>query len=104
MRTGICQAVSTSLNSLQRVKDVLLIFLMKGAMPEKYADRQKVDAAVNVKDAVDVAAIAEKLTKAPGYVDYYRRRLRERDTDPGAVCQAVFRTDQRALENGSAQS
>lgn len=32
-----------NVGSVQKFSDTLLIFLMKGAMPDKYADRQKVD-------------------------------------------------------------
>jgi hypothetical protein len=35
--------------SVQKYSDVLLIFLLKGAKPEKYADRSKVDANVSMK-------------------------------------------------------
>jgi len=82
--------------------DVLLIFLMKGNMPEKYADWQRISSEVNISHSADVKALAERMRKEPGYVAYLQRKACESDTDPGAVCQAALRTDQRVLENGSA--
>ncbi len=57
-------------------------------------------ATVRHEHTVDIKALAEIMRSEDGYVDYIRRRTRERDTDPGAVCQQRLEEQARNLENG----
>lgn len=74
--TGTLEPVfhkGVKVGAVRKYSDTLLIFLMKGARPDKYADRHKVDAKVKVEDRRvnldrlspdDLNALDELLTRA----------------------------------------
>ena len=64
---------------IREYSDTLLIFLLKGALPEKYGDKQKTEIVAAHSVAPRVELVRDLLRNAPEYLDYLRDKACEAD-------------------------
>ena len=67
--------------------DVLLIFLLKAADPEKYAEFKKVSVDGKAEHKVDMKALADRMDQTDGFAEFLADRACRSDTDPTLVHQ-----------------
>lgn len=89
----------------RKYSDTLLIFILKGAAPDKY--RERLDA--TVKGSMDHSGAIvhnisglDTLLAEPNYVNYLRERTRIEDCDAGLICQIREPGNGQAVANGQA--
>ena len=84
--------------------DTLLIFLLKGALPEKYRERMEANHTGTVKHegAVEHRVLFTELLAQQDYVEFLRHRTSVEDCDAGAICQTREPGNGKPLANGQA--
>lgn len=88
--------------TVQEYSDVLLIFLMKGAMPEKYREKFSYDSRSSVRIEADVQVVNElrvAMLADKDFHEFIRQRAIAEYEHASGVCDDG---ESRALENGSA--
>ena len=87
---------------VRKFSDTLLIFMMKGAMPEKYRERFEHSGTIEQTGKIEHEHSLRELQRHPDYVNYLRHRTSHEDCDAGAICQIREPGGGQPLENGSA--
>lgn len=81
--------------------DRLMMFILKGANPEKYRDRHSIEHSGEMKHdhQLDLQAVRTEMLHEPEYLEFQRQRAITADANPSPVCE---NGQQRALANGEA--
>lgn len=89
----------------RKFSDTLLIFMLKGAAPEKYRERVEATVSGSMEHSGAIAHNVnglDVLLGEPEYVNYLRQRTRIEDCDAGAICQIRESGNGQAMANGKA--
>jgi len=83
--------------------DTLMIFLLKGAAPDKYRERMdtNVNGKVELSGEITHKHSLEALLGQTDYVGYLRHRTSHEDCDSGAICQIREPGNGKPVENGT---
>lgn len=82
--------------------DNLMMFLLKGAAPEKYRERIDNHHSGDVNLHVETRVSVRQLHDDPDYIEYLRHKALDRDCDPGAVCLLRHEGNGQPVANGKA--
>lgn len=78
-------------DTVKKYSDTLLMFLLKGALPEKYRERYEGQVSGEIihehSGKVSVDAVIHQVLNEPDYLEYQRQRALQADSDPGPVRQ-----------------